>query len=82
VKIVTVIGLASFLTLALITQIEAEEHYIYKDPHGRLVISNKQPPPKSNVLKKLELPESSDAHVQQTQEHGSSEGAANPSEKK
>jgi hypothetical protein len=46
-----------FLAVALTTQSHAEEHYIYKNSHGGLVISNKPPPPGSNVLRKLEITE-------------------------
>ena len=54
-----------FLGLALATQGQAEEHYIYKDSHGRLVISNKPPPAGSDILRKLELPEPGDPQIQQ-----------------
>jgi hypothetical protein len=39
---------ALFLGLALVTQGQAEEYYIYQTPNGALVISNKEPPPGSN----------------------------------
>jgi hypothetical protein len=71
-----------FLGLALTTQGQAEEHYIYQNPHGKLVISNQSPPARSVVLKKLEL---TDGKVQQPQEradtqlNGQSEGSAKPS---
>jgi hypothetical protein len=47
--------LSLFLGLALATQGQAEEHYIYQNPHGKLVISNQSPPAGSVVLKKLEV---------------------------
>jgi hypothetical protein len=53
----------------LATQVQAEHHYIYKDTQGKLVISNKQPPPGSNVLRKLDLPEYRDTQMQQVQEN-------------
>jgi hypothetical protein len=74
-----------FLGLALATQGQAEEHYIYRDPHGKLVISNKPPPPGSDVLRKLELPQATDPQVQQpheggdTQLNGKADGSAQPS---
>jgi hypothetical protein len=80
-----VFGFSLFLGLALSTQGQAEEHYIYKDPHGNLVISNKLPPTGSIVLKRHELPEATDPQVQQSQEssdtplNGPSEGSAKPS---
>jgi hypothetical protein len=89
VKTITTIALvfsfSLFLGLALATQGQAEEHYIYKDPHGNLVISNKLPPTGSIVLKRHELPEATDLQVQQSQEssdtplNGPSEGSAKPS---
>jgi hypothetical protein len=51
----------------------AEEYYIYKSPHGRLVISNKPPPAGSDVLRKLELPETPDAEAQSGQESGNAQ---------
>jgi hypothetical protein len=47
---------------------QSEDHYIYKDAQGKLVLSNKQPPPGSNILRKLDLPEFRDTQVQQAQE--------------
>jgi hypothetical protein len=47
----------------------AEDHYIYKDTQGKLVISNRQPPPGSNVIRKLDLPEYRDTQMQQVQEN-------------
>ena len=59
---------ALFLGLAVVTQGQAEEYYIYQGPNGELVISNKQPPPGSKVIK--QLPEVTDREVQQAQEPG------------
>lgn len=91
-KTVTIIRLvfclSLFLGLALATQGQAEEYYTYKDPHGNLVISNKTPPPGSNVLKMQNLPEATDPQVQQphegsdTQLNGHSEDSAQPSKNK
>jgi len=36
---------ALFLGLAVVTQDQAEDYYIYQGPNGELVISNKEPPP-------------------------------------
>jgi hypothetical protein len=55
-----------FLGLALVTQGQAEDYYIYHDPEGKLVISNKEPPPESKIIKQLNLPEG-----EQPQELGS-----------
>jgi hypothetical protein len=93
VKTVTKIGLvfcfSLLLGLAAAPQGQAEEHYIYKDPHGNLVISNQRPPAGSNVLRKIELPEATDAQVQQqphessdTLLNGRSEDSSKPSKNK
>jgi hypothetical protein len=44
---------ALFLALAVITQGQAEDYYIYQAPSGQLVISNKEPPPGSTIIKQL-----------------------------
>ena len=48
-----------------------EEHYIYKDAQGGLVLSNQKPPAGSTILRKLDLPEFRDAQIQQVQESSS-----------
>jgi hypothetical protein len=48
---------ALFLGLAVITQGQAEEYYIYHDSDGKLVISNKQPPPASKIIRQQNLPD-------------------------
>ena len=55
-----------FLGLALATQGQAGEYYTYRDPNGKLVISNKQPPPGSKIVRQQTLPdlaESDTLHV-------------------
>ena len=42
-----------FLGLASVTQGRSEEYYIYQTAKGDLVISNKQPPPGSTIIKQL-----------------------------
>ena len=59
---------ALFLGLTVITQGEAEDYYIYQGPSGELVISNKEPPPGSKIIK--QLPEPTDREVPQAQEPG------------
>jgi hypothetical protein len=54
--------------LAMVTQGQAEEYYIYHDPDGKLVISNKEPPPGSKIIK--QLPRATDREVAQAQEPG------------
>jgi hypothetical protein len=56
-------GFAFFLGLAVITQGQAEDYYIYQDPDGKLVISNKEPPPGSKIIR--QLPEPTDREVPQ-----------------
>jgi hypothetical protein len=46
---------ALFLGLALVTQVHAEDYYLYQTPNGALVISNKEPPPWSKIIKQLNL---------------------------
>ena len=41
----------------MVTQGQAEEYYVYQTPNGALVISNKEPPPGSKIIKQLNLPE-------------------------
>jgi hypothetical protein len=79
-------GFAFFLGLAVITQGQAEDYYIYQDPNGELVISNKQPPPGSKIIK--QLPGLTDREVPQPQEPGKpqlnvqTEGSPKPSKSK
>jgi hypothetical protein len=88
-KSVTTFVLAfCFILLALATLVLAEEHYIYRDLGGKLVISNQPPPAGSHVLRKLDLPEPTDPQFQQpregndTQLNGHSEDAPKRPEKK
>ncbi len=60
--------LSLFLGLAVVTHGQAEEHYIYQDPDGKLVISNKEPPPGSKIIKQQNLPGVTDNEVPQAQE--------------
>jgi hypothetical protein len=36
-----------FLGLAVVTQGQAEDYYIYQTPKGELVLTNKEPPPEA-----------------------------------
>ena len=88
-KSATIFGFVfCLLGFTLATQSQAAEYYSYRDPDGRLVISNRPPPSRSLVLRKLELPESADPQVQQPQENddrqlnGQSEGSAKQSNDK
>jgi hypothetical protein len=68
----TTLNLAScfalFLGLAVVTQGQAEDYYVYQAPNGELVISNKEPPPGSKIIK--QLPGVPDREVPQAQEPG------------
>jgi hypothetical protein len=57
-----------FLVLTFPTQSQSEEYYIYRDPNGKLVISNNHPPPGSTIIKRQNLPELTDSQVQRSQE--------------
>ena len=59
---------ALLLGLGVVTQGQAEDYYIYQTPKGELVISNKQPPPGSKIIK--QLPGPTDREVPQAQEPG------------
>ena len=73
---------ALFLGLAVVTQGRAEDYYIYQGPNGELVISNKEPPPGSKIIK--QLPGVTDREVPQAQErenpqpNGQTEGSLKP----
>jgi hypothetical protein len=72
----------------VITQGQAEEYYIYQDPNGELVISNKQPPPGSKIIKQQNMPEVTDSQAPQGQQrnnpqrNGQTEGLPKPSKNK
>jgi hypothetical protein len=59
---------AFFLGLAVVTQGQAEDYYFYEGPKGELVISNKEPPPGSKIIKRL--PGVTDREAAQGQEPG------------
>ena len=77
---------ALFLGLAVVTQGRAEDYYIYQGPNGELVISNKEPPPGSKIIK--QLPGVTDREVPQAQErenpqpNGQTESPPKPSKNK
>jgi hypothetical protein len=78
-----------FSASALVTHghaAEYAEYYIYKDPHGRLVISNKLPPEGSSNLKKHHLREPAEGVPQppeaaDPQPNGRSETSRQPQKK-
>jgi hypothetical protein len=80
----TTLNLAScfalFLGLAAVTPAQAEEYYVYQTPNGALVISNKEPPSGSKIIKQLNLPEDPQAEEPgKTQPNGQVEGSPKPS---
>ena len=79
---------ALLIGLAVVTQGQAEDYYIYQAPNGELVISNKQPPPGSKIIKQQNMPEATDSQVPQGQQrnnpqsNGETEGLPKPSKSK
>jgi hypothetical protein len=72
-----------FLGLAAVQQGQAEEYYIYQDSNGELVISNKQPPPGSKIIKQQNLPGLPQAQEPgKTQANRQAEGSSQPSKNK
>ena len=72
-----------FLGLAAVTPGQAEDYYVYQTPNGALVISNKEPPPGSKIIKQLNLPEDPQAEEPgKTQPNGQTEGSPKPSKSK
>jgi hypothetical protein len=55
--------LSFFLGLAVVTQVQAEDYYIYHDPNGKLFISNQEPPPGSKIIKQRSWPDVTDSEV-------------------
>jgi hypothetical protein len=77
-----------FLGLAMVTQAQAEEYYIYHDPAGKLVISNQEPPPGSKIIRQHNWPDATDSAVPQNQSannpqaNGPMESSPKPSKNK
>ena len=74
------------LGLAGVTPGQAEDYYIYQGPNGELVISNKQPPSESKIIKQLPgVPDSEAPQAKEsgkTQSNGQTEGSPKPSNNK
>ena len=74
---------ALFLSLAVVTHGQAEDYYIYQTPTGALVISNKEPPPGSKIIKQQNLPEAAQAQEPvKAQPNRQTEGSPKPSNNK
>ena len=77
---------AIFLTVAVVTQSQAEDYYFYEGRNGELVISNKEPPPGSKIIKRVRG--ATGREVPQAQEpgkpkpNGQKEDSAKPSKTK
>ena len=83
------LGLCFYLFLGFVpTQAAAGEYYIYRDSNGGLVISNKQPPRGSKILRQQTLPDVADSQNPPAQErndmrpNGQIQGSPNPSKNK
>ena len=55
--------LALLISLAIVKPAAAGDYYIYRDPNGKLVISNSTPPAGSKILKKEIMPEVTDEEL-------------------
>jgi hypothetical protein len=68
VKITTTLALLFAFLFLFAAHGQGEEYFIYEDAQGKWVISNKQPPAGSNILRKIDIPEHRDTQMQQVQE--------------
>jgi hypothetical protein len=73
VKSIEVTLIALFAGLAVVTQGQAEDYYFYEGPKGELVISNKEPPPGSKIIKRLPGVTDKETPQAQAQEPGKSQ---------
>ena len=71
--------LALFLGLAVVTQGQAQDYYFYEGPKGELVISNKEPPPGSKIIKLV--PGAADRETPQSQEPDRSQSTVKQTER-
>ncbi|MGB7950091.1 MAG: hypothetical protein WCH75_20595 [Candidatus Binatia bacterium] len=62
--------IAVFLGLIAVTPGQAEDYFIYHDPDGKLVISNKKSPPGSKIIRQRDLPEVPTRETGKTQPNG------------
>jgi hypothetical protein len=66
------------LGLAAVTPGQAEDYYVYQTPNGALVVSNKEPPPGSKIIRRHKFPDVADTEVSQGQETGKPQPAGSP----
>jgi hypothetical protein len=77
-----------FLGVAVVTQAQAGDYYIYQTPKGELVLTNKEAPPGSKITKRISFPDATDNEVQQSQQpnnpqpNGPAESSPKPSKTK
>jgi hypothetical protein len=55
------------LGVAAVSRAQAEDYYIYQTPKGELVLTNKEPPPGSKIIKRISFPDATDNPVPQQQ---------------
>ena len=70
--------ISMFLGLGVVTQGHAEEYYIYQTLKGELVISNKEPPPGSKIIRQHSWPEVPEKEVAPAQEPGKTQSNVQP----
>jgi hypothetical protein len=72
------IWFALFVGLAVVTQVHAEDYYFYEGPKGELVISNNEPPPRSQIIKRVHGATDRETPQAQAQEPGKTPPTAQP----
>ena len=84
----TLLGFCLYILIGfLATEVQSGDYYIYRDPNGVLVISNKKPPPGSKIIKQQSLPdllETKNPQVQdslETQPNGNTPNSKPPNNK-
>jgi hypothetical protein len=68
VKNIIASTLISLLGLVVVTEAQAEDYYIYRDPDGKLLISKKEPPSGSKIIKRHSWTEGADSEVPQSRQ--------------
>jgi hypothetical protein len=74
--------------LAAVTPGQADQYYVYQTPNGGLVITNKEPPPGSKVIKQFGWTDATETDVPQSQSpntsqpNGQQDGSPKPSKNK
>jgi hypothetical protein len=71
-----------FLGLAVVSQAQAEDYYIYQTAKGDLVISNKHPPPGSTIIKQIPGETEPAQEPGKPQPNGPTESSPKPSKNK